>query len=235
MRYGYYLKKFWYLYMLIGIVTLAMAFGTNLAITTMAEHAPIQRSHTIVIDAGHGGEDGGALSCTGVKESQINLQIALRLEALLHLLGYETHMIRTTDISIHTNGTTIAQKKVSDLKERVRIVNSLDNGILLSIHQNTFPVEKYNGAQVFYNPCAGAKELAEHLQYTFIETVNPGSHRACKTADHVYLLRNIQCPGVLVECGFLSNAGEEAKLRAGEYQKKLVCVIASSLSSYLNA
>lgn len=235
MDHVYYLKKFWGIYLLIGIFAVVIALGTSQAATTMAENTPIERHHTIVIDAGHGGEDGGAISCTGVKESQINLQIALRLEALLRLLGYQTHMIRSTDVSVYTQGSTIAQKKVSDLKERVRIVNGIEDAILISIHQNTFPAEQYSGAQVFYNHVDGSKELAQHLQQTFIETLNPGSRRTCKTADHVYLFRHVKCPAVLAECGFLSNFSEEAKLRTAEYQKKIVCVIASSLTAYLNA
>lgn len=231
----YYLKKFWALYLLIAIISILVAMGASQAATAMAENTPIEREYTIIIDAGHGGEDGGAISCTGVKESQINLQIARKLESLLKLLGYRTHMIRSADISVYTDGSTIAQKKVSDLKERVRIVNGVNNAILISIHQNTFPAEQYSGAQVFYNGDESAKELAQHLQQTFLETLNPGSRRTCKSADHVYLMQRIQCPGILVECGFLSNFREEAKLRSGDYQQKIVCVIASSLSCYLNA
>lgn len=231
----FYLKKFWALYLLIAFLAVTVAMGTSQAATTMAENTPIERQYTIIIDAGHGGEDGGAMSCTGVKESQINLEIALKLDALLHLAGYRTHMIRSTDISVYTQGSTIAQKKVSDLKERVRIVNGIGDAILISIHQNTFPAEQFSGAQVFYNADDDAKELAQHLQQTFIETLNPGSRRACKTADHVFLMQQIHCPGVLVECGFLSNFREEEQLRSEGYQKKIVCVIASSLSCYLNA
>jgi N-acetylmuramoyl-L-alanine amidase len=235
MGHVYYLKKFWHLYILVGFFAVALAMGTSQAATTMAESIPIERSQTIVIDAGHGGEDGGAVSCTGIKESQINLQIALRLEALLHLMGYRTRMIRTSDVSVYTHGSTLAQKKVSDLKERVRIVSETENALLISIHQNTFPSEQFSGAQVFYNGVAEAKELATHLQNSFVETLNPGSRRVSKPAEQIYLLRQVQCPAVLVECGFLSNYREESKLRSGEYQLALCCVMVSSLCSYLNA
>ena len=105
----------------------------------------------IIIDPGHGGEDGGAISCTGVSESKLNLEISLRLNDLLNLLGYDTCLIRDSDISIHTKGETIAQKKASDLKERVRIVNETENAVLLSIHQNQFPDSRYSGPQVFFH------------------------------------------------------------------------------------
>ena len=118
----------------LGILLLAML--GNKAVTVLSENAPLKSRHCFIIDAGHGGVDGGAVSCTGVYESRINLEIALRLNDLMHLLGYDTKMIRSEDISIYTYGETIAAKKSSDLKERVRIVNETENGILLSIHQN---------------------------------------------------------------------------------------------------
>ena len=124
-------------------------FGTllgNQAISTISEMVPVERLHRIVIDPGHGGVDGGAVSCSGKSESNFNLQISLRINDLLHLLGYDTVMIRTTDSSVYTSGQTIAQKKVSDLKQRVRIVDRTHNALLLSIHQNTFPEGKYSGA-----------------------------------------------------------------------------------------
>lgn len=235
MRYMYYLRKFWLVYLLCGVIVIAFALGADRAITTMAESMPIERKQTIILDAGHGGEDGGAKSCTGVLESQINLQIALRLEDLCHLLGYQTRMIRRTDVSVYTEGNSIAAKKASDLRQRAGIVNGTDNGILISIHQNIFPDSQYSGAQVFYAPTDGSKDFAAALQAMLVSTLNPGSNRKSKSADSIYLMQHIVCPGVLVECGFLSNPAEEAKLRDAEYQKKLCCVIVSGLSQYLCA
>lgn len=234
MSYQYYLQKFFPMYLITAIIVIFATLGADQAVTTMAEHTPIQRRHTIVIDAGHGGVDGGATSCTGVLESQLNLQIALRLDDLCHLLGYGTRMIRTTDVSVYTEGSTIAAKKVSDLRQRVRMVNETDNAILISIHQNIFADSQYDGAQVFYAPTDGSKELAAHLQTALIASVNPGSNRRCKPGDSIYLLQRVQYPGILLECGFLSNPEEEAKLRSPEYQKKLCCVIVSSLSRYIS-
>lgn len=217
----------------IGGLLLAVIWGSR-AITVISENMPVERQHCIIIDAGHGGEDGGATSCTGKLESSFNLEISLRLNDLLHLLGYDTAMIRTSDVSIYTKGETIAQKKVSDLKERVRIANSMDNALLLSIHQNTFSDSRYHGAQVFYAKTANSVELAKQLQGTFTSTINSGSNRQCKKADGIYLMEHVSCTGILVECGFLSNPEEEARLRSAEYQKKICCVIASSVSTYLS-
>ena len=220
-------------YLLAVILCIGLAHGGSQAVTTLGESAPVAREHTIIIDAGHGGIDGGATSCTGILESTINLQTALRLDDLMHFLGYQTYMIRTTDTSIYTQGNTIAAQKVSDLKERVRIVNETEDAILISIHQNTFSDSRYGGAQVFYPKTDGSKELASAMQGALITIANPDSKRVCKKADGVYLMEHIEQTGILIECGFLSNPEEEALLRSADYQKKLCGIIAATVGSFL--
>ena len=225
-----YLKRFWPLYLITALIFTGLCMYGSEAVTAMAESLPIERRVTFVIGPGHGGEDGGAVSCTGHKESDINLQITLRLDDLLHFLGFDTVMIRNCDQSVHTGGNSIAQRKASDLKNRVRMVGEVPNAVLISIHQNFFPESKYSGAQMFYNSHPTAKQMAQMLQKSFVSTINPGSNRKEKPVSGIYLLEHIAAPGVLVECGFLSNPGEEAKLRTADYQKKIACVIASTLS-----
>ena len=225
-----YLRRFWALYLITAMIFTGLCMYGSKAVTAMAESLPIERRVTFVIDPGHGGEDGGAVSCTGHKESDINLQIALRLNDLMHFLGFDTVMIRSTDQSVHSGGNSIAQRKASDLKNRVRMVGEIPNAVLISIHQNFFPESKYSGAQMFYNSHPKAKQMAQMLQKSFVSTINPGSNRKEKPVTGIYLLEHIAAPGVLVECGFLSNPGEEARLRTAEYQKKIACVIASTLS-----
>lgn len=220
--------------LVIGLFAAAAYWGSE-AVSALAQKIPLERHHTIVIDAGHGGIDGGATSCTGKLESMFNLEIALKLNDLLHLLGYDTVMIRTTDRSVYTQGETIAAQKASDLKERVRIVKETENAVLVSIHQNTFSDSRYSGAQVFYGPEGESQALAGALQTAFCGSINSGSNRKCKKADGVYLMQHIDCTGVLVECGFLSNSEEEAKLRDVDYQRNICCVIASTLSQFLTA
>ncbi len=230
-------REYWTLVPIYGIVCMAILVVTSFisrTATVMAEFKPLDDRHCIIIDAGHGGIDGGATSCTGLLESQFNLQIALRLDDLMHLCGYDTRMIRTTDTSIHTSGDTIAARKISDLRERVRIVNETPNAILVSIHQNTFSDSRYSGAQVFYGATELSRELAQELQTLFSQTINVGSNRKSKTANGVYLMNNIEKTGILVECGFLSNPQEEAKLRDAEYQKKLCSVIVAAVSNFVN-
>lgn len=219
-------------YLLVVILFLAVAHGGSRVITALNENAELSDGTVVIIDAGHGGIDGGATSCTGVLESHINLEIAFRLEAIMQFMGYETRMIRTTDTSIYTQGDTIAAQKISDLKERVRIVNETQQGILISIHQNTFSDRKYWGAQVFYADCEDSRELAVTLQKNLVSTINPGSKRTAKKAKGVYLMEHMEKPGVLLECGFLSNPHEEALLRSQEYQKKLCAVIAATVCTY---
>ena len=229
----------WKMLLSINLVALVLIILLSIVgsktITVIAEKQMPASSKYIIIDAGHGGVDGGATSCSGVLESKINLEIALRLDDLLHLLGMQTIMIRTEDISIHTEGETIASKKVSDLKNRAGIINQTYNAVLVSIHQNYFYDQRYSGAQVFYANTAGSADLAQKMQTQFVATLNPGSNRRIKKASGIYLMENIKCPGILIECGFLSNPQEEAKLLSDRYQKDICCVIASILSSYAQA
>ena len=220
------------LYSVVIMTFLLTAIIGDRAITALAQTLPLPRSCVYVIDAGHGGIDGGATSCTGILESQLNLEIALRLDDMMHLLGHDTLMIRTTDKSVYTSGNTIASQKVSDIKQRVKTVNETENGILVSIHQNTFPDGRYRGAQVFYAPDDDSREVAGKLQTALIHTLNPGSNRKSKKADGIYLMEHITRPGVLIECGFLSNVEEEAMLRSSAYQKKLCSVIATTLCAH---
>jgi len=220
-------------YLLVLIGFLLAAIGGSRAVTAWSASAPVKDRKTVVIDAGHGGVDGGATSCTGVLESQFNLEIATKLNDFMHLLGIQTHMIRETDCSVYTQGETISQKKISDLRERVRIVNSIEDCVLISIHQNHFSDSKYSGAQVFYPATTGSRELSTKLQENIKKTLNPDSHRQIKKADGIYLMQNINCPGALIECGFLSNPQEEYLLRSDDYQQKLCSVIACTVSTWV--
>ena len=220
-----------YILLLGGMILGAIYADT--AITAFAENRPISDRKTVIIDAGHGGVDGGATSCTGVLESHLNLEISLRLNDFMHLLGIQTYMIRTTDDSIYTSGNSISEKKISDLKERVRITNSIPSALLVSIHQNYFPDDRYSGGQVFYADTAGSKDLALQLQSALKGTINPKSTRDAKKSDHIYLMSHVTVPAILIECGFLSNHQEEAKIRDPQYQKELCAVIGATISGFL--
>ena len=231
------LRKMIPLYALTLLAAAAAALLASRGITVLAQvmgPAPVPPLPTVVLDPGHGGEDGGAVSETGIKESAINLEIGLRTRDLLEFLGFSVVMTRQTDISIFSpEAKTVSEKKISDLKNRVRLTEEAGHALLLSIHQNKFSQSKYSGAQVFYAPTAGSRELAETLQAVFGREVDPGNRRQAKQSESVYLLNQISCPGVIVECGFLSNPEEAARLQTADHQRVLAVAICAGLSRAL--
>lgn len=216
------------------MLMISCAYLSSNVATVLSEHADIPNRQVVIIDAGHGGEDGGAVSCTGIPESKTNLEIAIKLQYILQLLGIKTIMIRTEDISVYTSGNTIASRKISDLKQRVNIVNNHPGCTLISIHQNYFSDSKYDGAQVFYNQNTLSRQLALLMQSALVQNLNKSSNRNAKMAEGIYLMENIKEKGILIECGFLSNHEENALLQSKDYQQKISIVIGTSLSLYLN-
>lgn len=190
---------------------------------------------TIVLDPGHGGEDGGATSKVGALEKDINLSIALKLRQMLTVSGFPVIMTREEDISIHDKGAdTIREQKVSDLHNRIHIINSDPNHILLSIHQNNFPKGQYSGAQMFYSVNdPQSKEIAGYIKKAFVGLLQPDNTREIKPAGkNIYLLSNAKVPAVIVECGFLSNETEAQKLSKDEYQSQVAFTIYCGFLEY---
>ena len=184
---------------------------------------------TLILDPGHGGEDGGAVSVSGAPESRINLTIAMQTDQLMGFFGVRTVLTRTGDLSIHdTEAETLREKKVSDLHNRVALINGTENATLISIHQNSAPDERIHGAQVFFGDEILSRPLAQTIQEAIRETLDPENHRRPQqAASSIYLMNHISCRAVLVECGFLSNPEEEQRLRDPAYQKKLAMVLAA--------
>ena len=217
---------------LIGtVILLALALSRlNSAMEPAMNHVVTQRTGPLVLDAGHGGEDGGAVSITGVPESRINLSIVLGLRDVLGLYGVDPILLREEDISLHTgDANTLREKKRSDLKNRTAAIEAVEGGTLISIHQNTYPGSRYYGTHVFYAPTDGSQALADHVQNSIKTALQPDNERAVKQIpDTVYIMNHITCPGILIECGFLTNPAEEAMLRDPDYQRKLSAVIAAA-------
>ena len=192
----------------------------------------------VIIDAGHGGFDGGAVSDDGTVEKDINLSIALYLQEYLAIFNIKTIMIRETDCSVEDNGlNTIRQKKSSDLHNRMKIMEETDNAIFVSIHQNKFPDGKYSGTQVFYSPKTKdeSQVLAQIIQDYIVNTLQKDNKRQIKECGtSVFLMYNAVKPAVLVECGFLSNYEETQRLKSSEYQKKIAFCIAMGIQNYLS-
>lgn len=184
----------------------------------------------VVIDPGHGGEDGGAVAADGTVESAINLDIAKRLDVILTFWGQDTKLLRGEDVSLHDpSAQTIRQKKVSDIHNRVDRVNEEPSPRLISIHQNFFPQSQYHGAQVFYANGPLGQPWAKRTQENLKNCLDPQNSRVEKPVSHdLYLMNHITCPAILVECGFLSNPGELEKLKDPDYQTALAAVVAGS-------
>lgn len=192
----------------------------------------------VIIDAGHGGFDGGAVSDDGTVEKDINLAISLYLQEYLAVFNIETVMIRETDCSVEDEGlTTIRQRKSSDLHNRMKIMEETENAIFVSIHQNKYPDGKYSGTQVFYSPKTKDESqiLAQSVQDCIVNTLQKDNKRQIKECGtSVFLMYNAVKPAVLVECGFLSNYEETNKLKTSEYQKKIAFCIAMGIQNYLS-
>lgn len=201
-----------------------------------ADATVMQNGNVIVLDAGHGGIDGGTSTKDGTVEKDINLAITQKLRDMLTLSGYQVVMTRDSDQSIHSDeATTIHDKKVSDLKNRLSIMQTYPNGLFISIHQNHFSESKYSGAQVFYSPNRSESEsLAEQIQSAFQEKLQSSNTRQIKPAGKdLYLMWNAKIPAVLVECGFLSNETEAKLLSEEEYQQKVAFVIYCGILNFL--
>ncbi len=186
---------------------------------------------TVVIDAGHGGFDGGATSVYGYLEKDINLSISLKLEQILRLLGFKTVMTRTTDAAL-------ASTKKEDMYARLEIVNETYDSVFVSIHQNHFSQGEYFGAQMFYGSKYEdeSKRLAGILKENFKQNINPNNTREIKKAySDLFLFKKAERPSVLIECGFLSNENEAKQLTEPEYQTKIAFTIAQSICEYYNS
>ena len=216
------------LFLCLCILGAASYFGRGRVMSVVAS-AP-EEGRVLILDAGHGGEDGGASSAGGSKESDINLNIVLKTEALMAFLGVRTELTRSENRSMHSEGaSTLHEKKVSDLKNRVAFVNSISDAMLISVHQNYFTDSRYSGAQVFYTGGDVSRQWGEGTQKVLRQVLNPDNDRAAKAVpDNVYLFSHISCPAILVECGFLSNGEEASLLLTDTYQRKISLALAGA-------
>ena len=227
-----FLKRYAWVYLYVAAFFLGTAGLLRHTVETVGSMEPFEVCPVIVIDAGHGAPDGGSTGISGTREETINLAVAKRLEGLLALMGYETVMTRTGPDCIASSGDTIRQKKQSDLHNRVALVNTQPAAVMVSIHQNHFPDSRYSGPQVFYS--SGGETLAASAQRALTDALAPGSKRESKAAAGVYLMEQINHPGILVECGFLSNPEEERKLNSPEHQKKIAAILAAVLANHVH-
>ena len=222
-------------------VSMAAIFAVLAVCARVTDHAlpaaaEVSDKPVIVLDAGHGGLDSGAVGKGGTLEMDVNLAVVKRLQQLLELSGFHTVLTRSEDISIYDPGTEgIRNQKLSDMDNRLELIQSYPDSIFLCIHQNNFTDPAYFGGQMFYNNNnPGNRTLAQIMQNRFAQ-LQPGNDREIKlTGDELYLLKSNKNPSLMIECGFLSNPDEEAKLATAEYQQQLAFTIYSGLLDYLS-
>lgn len=190
----------------------------------------------IVIDAGHGGMDGGGTSVNGKLEKDINLSILLKVRDMFRSFGYTVYVTRDSDISIHDKGITgVGNQKKSDMENRLALFNKYENSICISIHQNLFTQPQYSGAQMFYSPTNPLNQtIAQTMQNEFVANLQPENNREIKeSGKELYLCYFTKNPSVMIECGFLSNPQEAALLETDEYQSKVAFTIFSGINKFL--
>lgn len=206
----------------------------NKEITTETVALPVT-NRVIVIDAGHGTPDEGAESNNGVTEAEINLRIALKLQNLLEQSGAKVILTRSNETAIYDiDKKTLREKKVSDIHNRVKIGNESSADIFVSIHLNKIPQNQYWGWQCFYNQNEKSKILAENLQNNLNEAIQKENKRTAMKLDTVYIMKNVEIPISIVECGFLSNEEEEKRLQEDDYQNRLAWGIYNGIMDYFN-
>lgn len=219
------------------IILSAMLYLTFMANSSAEETSsnPFMRK-TVIVDAGHGGDDGGAIGIDGTVEKDINLDIALKLEKILKFYGFNVIMTRTEDVMTCDDGLdSLRKRKVSDIHNRFDLMGKNPDAVFISVHQNKFEDTSQHGTQVFYSGNnEKSKVLAEAIQTSITSAVQPENVRIVKkSGSGIYLLYHAKIPAVLVECGFISNPDEVKKLKDESYRMKLAILIADGLLKYL--
>lgn len=228
------LKRFLPRLITLAVVCAISLFGA-VRQQTVQTTAAVQTRPTVIIDAGHGGFDGGAVANDGTVEKDINLSISLKVCELLRFNGYEVMMTRTEDTGTEDDSSgKISARKVSDLKNRLELMNSNPDAVFVSIHLNKFTTSAANGAQVFYSPNTDASGiLGESIQSSVISMLQPENTRVIKRGtSSTYLLHKAQIPAVIVECGFLSNSAELKRLKEEDYQSKMAFCVAVGIIKF---
>ena len=195
-----------------------------------------EKTITVILDPGHGGEDGGAVGAGDVYEKDLNLAIAKEVESYLKMNGISVICTRNEDILLYDRNVDYkGRKKMLDLAARLKISRETENSVFVSIHMNAFPQTQYSGLQVYYSPNDDTSaDLAALIQNDTKSLLQPTNTRKIKPASsNIYLLDRITTPAVLVECGFLSNAEECALLSDAEYRQKLSLILANAIAQFV--
>ena len=216
------------------MVGLGALVGTVIMLSSYASNLPVSKTITVIVDAGHGLPDGGAVGISCSVEQKINLDIALKLKEVLEGKGIRVIMTRESENGLwDEDSQSIRQKKVSDMNNRLNIMKESESDLFVSIHMNSYPNKKTSGLRVFYAPNhKEIKPLAESIQVR-MRDVTGAKTTVVKSADKtLFLMKNPPVPAILVECGFLSNPSDEKKLQDSDYQARLAWAMADAIENY---
>ena len=222
------------LLLLLGCFTVIAVSADFSQLSVRTSGGRVTEKKTIVLDAGHGGLDSGAVGINGELEKNINLEIVRDLRDMLTISGFNVVLTRNADKSIHDSGVTgIRNQKISDMENRLEIIKSYKDCIFLSIHQNKFTDPEYFGAQIFYNENNPDNMLLAQIMQDNFKVIQPKNDREIKlSGDELYLFKDTKIPAVLIECGFLSNEQDAKDLSSEEYQHKVAFMIYNGIIRY---
>lgn len=230
------LEVFMSVVLLIAVTTIACNMDKVIEDESESVAIKVKNGKVVVIDPGHGGADPGKVGTNGAKEKEVNLAIAKALKKVLEDKGFEVLMTRTEDVVL---GNSSKFSKIGDLNKRCEIVNHAyeknNECIMISLHQNSFAQESVHGAQCFYfQRSESSKALGEGIQEELNKAVNTEKAKKAKPNDSYYILINSKCPGIIVECGFLSNSIEAGKLVDEKYQKEMAEILCKGIIKYFD-
>ncbi len=226
---GKYTYALLFLLIVLGIYAIMKETDTDTAIESFAPKA----DRILILDAGHGGDDGGASSASGLRESEVNLDIVLRMREICRLLAVPVLLTRDSEeLPYPANTVSLSSRKLWDTRKRVDMINEQPNAMLLSVHQNCYPGQEPRGPQIFYSENPDSVEKAHQIQFYMTKNLYPANRRvAAPMPDGLYIPEHIQCPAILCECGFLSNPEEAKALATEEYRIKIAVIL---MAAYLN-
>ena len=220
------IELFMILFLLMGAIVASWKLSELTANVSKEEKKAKKEEVVIVVDPGHGGEDPGKVGINDVLEKDLNLQIAKKVKKLLEEAGIKIEMTRTND--------KVPDAKKEDLNQRVQLINETKPKLALCIHQNSYPDAKIKGAQVFYHTITPEAEDVASIVQEQLRTVDPTNTRQIKENDTYYMLKNCQVPTIIVECGFLTNPEEAAKLTQEEYQDQIAQAICEGVVKWMS-
>lgn len=214
-----------------GVIAMGFSFSDNKSVSADIKNLP-----TVILDAGHGGFDGGAVAGDGTVEKDINLAICKKIEYQLKFNGFNVIMTRDKDTGTEDVEGSIAKRKKSDMQNRLKLMKENPEAVFVSVHLNKFTTSAARGAQVFYSPnFEAAKDMGQSIQGSIVALLQPENTRVIKKGNSsTYLLKNATVPAVIVECGFLSNSVDLANLKKDDYQSQMAFAITKGITEFLN-